>query len=230
MKEYIIIDDVGKKRKAVKVRCTNCGYQFLKAKRFLKEDGNNYCNHNCSAVHRRKRVKVNCDLCGKVFERQISKSQSKSGFLFCSRKCKDSAQELGGKFKKMLPPHYSNEISIHTYRSKALNYYGFKCEICGYDEHLEILQVHHIDENRKNNDIENLIVMCPNHHWAVHMGVLNLERSKHGKIIEISLNPMEASSLARRLILNVNMMKEVDMIFETPNKECIIIQTVKETE
>jgi hypothetical protein len=41
---------------------------------------------------------------------------------------------------------------------------------------------------------------------------------------------MEASSLARRLILNVNMMKEVDMIFETPNKECIIIQTVKETE
>lgn len=48
--------------------------------------------------------------------------------------------------------------------------------------------------------------------------------------VEISLNPMEASSLARRLILNVNMMKEVDMIFETPNKECIIIQTVKETE
>ena len=48
--------------------------------------------------------------------------------------------------------------------------------------------------------------------------------------VVISLTPMEASSLARRLILNVNMMKEVDMVFETPNKECIIIQTVKETE
>jgi hypothetical protein len=46
--------------------------------------------------------------------------------------------------------------------------------------------------------------------------------------VEIALTPMEASSLARRLIKNVNEMKEVDMIFETSNKKCIIIQTVKE--
>jgi hypothetical protein len=45
--------------------------------------------------------------------------------------------------------------------------------------------------------------------------------------VVISLTPMEASSLARRLILNVNEMKEVDMLFETSDKECIIIQTIK---
>jgi hypothetical protein len=46
--------------------------------------------------------------------------------------------------------------------------------------------------------------------------------------IKISFSPMEAAALARRLILNVNMMKEVDILYETSDKECIIIQTVKE--
>jgi hypothetical protein len=172
MEKYIIRDNVGKKREAVKTRCTNCGYQFLKAKRFFKEHGNNYCSHNCSSIHRRVRVKVNCDLCGKIFERAKSKAKSKSGHLFCSRICKDSAQKLGSRFENMLPPHYGNASGRYTYRIKALNHYGHKCGICSYDEYPEILQVHHIDRNRNNNDIENLTVLCPNHHWAIHLGVI----------------------------------------------------------
>ena len=47
---------------------------------------------------------------------------------------------------------------------KALAYYPNKCSVCNYNEDVSILEVHHIDENRKNNKLENLIILCPNCH------------------------------------------------------------------
>lgn len=43
-----------------------------------------------------------------------------------------------------------------------------ECVICGYKEHPEILQVHHIDRNRSNNIKSNLEVLCPNCHTWEH--------------------------------------------------------------
>jgi ribosomal protein L34E len=43
-----------------------------------------------------------------------------------------------------------------------------KCENCGYDEFPHILGVHHKDENRENNSIENLAVLCPICHSLAH--------------------------------------------------------------
>lgn len=42
--------------------------------------------------------------------------------------------------------------------------YG-KCECCGYSE---VLDLHHIDEDRTNNDPENHSVLCPNCHAKIH--------------------------------------------------------------
>lgn len=42
--------------------------------------------------------------------------------------------------------------------------YG-KCECCGYDK---VLDLHHIDENHKNNSPENHGVLCPNCHALIH--------------------------------------------------------------
>jgi hypothetical protein len=38
------------------------------------------------------------------------------------------------------------------------------CHICGYDV---VVHIHHIDGNHKNNVPENLIPLCPNHHYEV---------------------------------------------------------------
>jgi predicted HNH restriction endonuclease len=38
---------------------------------------------------------------------------------------------------------------------------------CGYDEDERILEVHHIDEDRNNNDIKNLCILCPNCHVKI---------------------------------------------------------------
>jgi 5-methylcytosine-specific restriction endonuclease McrA len=44
-----------------------------------------------------------------------------------------------------------------------------KCEKCGYLDHLEVLEVHHLDKIRKNNVRENLILLCPNCHEVWHL-------------------------------------------------------------
>lgn len=53
-------------------------------------------------------------------------------------------------------------------------HYNYRCQICGkavgeeYDAHIS--EVHHIDYFTKslNNDISNLLVVCPNHHSIIH--------------------------------------------------------------
>ena len=40
-----------------------------------------------------------------------------------------------------------------------------KCTICDFDK---ILELHHLDNNHKNNSEDNLIGLCPNHHKMVH--------------------------------------------------------------
>ena len=40
-----------------------------------------------------------------------------------------------------------------------------KCEICNFDK---VVDLHHLDENNKNNSRDNLIGLCPNHHKMLH--------------------------------------------------------------
>ena len=39
------------------------------------------------------------------------------------------------------------------------------CVICGFDK---VVDLHHLDENRKNNLRENFVGLCPNHHKMFH--------------------------------------------------------------
>jgi ribosomal protein L37E len=50
----------------------------------------------------------------------------------------------------------ANEIDLKTYK-KATK----KCALCGFDK---IVDIHHLDFNKKNNSPGNLIGLCPNHH------------------------------------------------------------------
>jgi 5-methylcytosine-specific restriction endonuclease McrA len=45
---------------------------------------------------------------------------------------------------------------------------GMGCTNCGFNKWSQILQFHHIDKDRKNNSLQNLMILCPNCHRAVH--------------------------------------------------------------
>lgn len=56
---------------------------------------------------------------------------------------------------------------IGSYRVSAINYYGSKCMICGINN-IAVLQVHHKDKNRYNNEVSNLQILCANCHLLIH--------------------------------------------------------------
>jgi len=161
----IIIENDGHKRRATKVKCSTCNKYFLKALRFIKPNIKNYCSTKCANIGLHRRIILKCATCDKLFERTLSKTKnSKSGLYFCSTNCKNKAQRIGG-YKEIQPSHYGKGTS--KYRSIAFKGYDKKCEVCGYEDHSEILEVHHIDEDKKNNKLSNLIILCPNCHAAI---------------------------------------------------------------
>ena len=119
-----------------------------------EEDKNNKYNQN--------RTTVKCAYCNKEFiKKKKKKKNSKSGLFFCCREHKDLAQKInaGESFKSIRPTHYKNGIG--TYRENAFFEYPHQCAVCSWKEDEDVLEVHHIDENRENNNISNLIILCP---------------------------------------------------------------------
>ncbi len=57
------------------------------------------------------------------------------------------------------------KIKLTTNRYLYLKKLTRKCVICGFNE---IVELHHLDKNRKNNCRDNLIGLCPNHHKMFH--------------------------------------------------------------
>ena len=111
-----------------------------------------------------KRITVECAYCHQEFQiLESHKGNSKCGLYFCCREHKDLAQriESGVQFQEMRPGHYGKDDASSNYRMRGLQAYGAICSVCSWDEDEDILDVHHIDGNRRHNKLENLVVLCP---------------------------------------------------------------------
>lgn len=53
-------------------------------------------------------------------------------------------------------------------RKDFLELCGARCSKCGYCKHAEVLEIHHKDENRLNDDFGNLELLCPTCHTEHH--------------------------------------------------------------
>lgn len=58
-----------------------------------------------------------------------------------------------------------------NYRRLAFEAYGPICAHCGFGIR-EVLEVAHIDGERANNSIENLVILCPNCHKMHDIGLI----------------------------------------------------------
>ncbi len=69
---------------------------------------------------------------------------------------------------KHLKPHFRSSDFYYALKSKiSKGTAGAECCLCGYHKHIDL---HHIDGNRKNNDVANMSSLCPNHHREVAAG------------------------------------------------------------
>lgn len=153
----------GRTRKGIIVQCQVCGKDVPSR----KDDIRKFCSPACYYLNKRKKIKIECAYCKKECEKTQSKlNKSKSGLYFCSRKCKDQAQRIGG-IEQIMPPHYGQSNGYHLCE-RLLNEEGVCCVGCG-DNRRFLLCVHHIDGDRENNTAENLEVLCGNCHIIRHL-------------------------------------------------------------
>lgn len=163
IKEYSSKDGEGRNRIFLEVECDNCKSTYQREKRQFKGIFHG-CSPLCLSILKGTRIATNCDHCGNIFYRTPSELlKSKSGKHFCSVKCKDKAVLY---MQEIRPEHYNNSVN---YRKRAIREYGEICQLCGFDNPFAIV-VHHIDEDRNNNELDNLIVLCANCHYIAHKG------------------------------------------------------------
>ena len=167
--KYTVISQYQGKSKPVTLKCNLHNEEFtVSAECFMRgtKDVRGSCPI-CSEEIKNKQLEslrftTNCAYCGQEIIRSKSKAEnSRSGLYFCCREHKNLAQRLdsGEQFEAIRPIHYG--FTLNDYRLKALQSYEHKCAICGWNEDERILEVHHIDSNRENNEIDNLIILCP---------------------------------------------------------------------
>ena len=175
VEKYYIVESDGIKREAIYIKCTNCGKVVLRAKRHIKRSLKRGCSLYCSLKcvrefsKKNSKIEIECGYCKKKFKIYKSRlGRNKSGLHFCSKGCKDLAQRIDSGVEGIHPSHYCGHSG---YRKRALNKYGRVCEVCGYNGIEEILEVHHIDGNRRNGDLSNLIVLCPICHKILTLGI-----------------------------------------------------------
>jgi hypothetical protein len=94
-------------------------------------------------------VTKKCPVCENEFE---TKKGSKKEKITCSHSCSNTFFRSG-----VNNPNWKEE----TYRSTCFLYHKHECVVC--KENL-LLDVHHLDSNKKNNKPENLIPLCATHH------------------------------------------------------------------
>lgn len=94
-----------------------------------------------------------CECCKKPFTwKGREKTKKFTDAKFCSRGCANN-RSIWWK------------DNATSYRTIAEHNHKMECAVCRFDK---IVAIHHIDENKKNNDPTNLIPLCPNHHEMVH--------------------------------------------------------------
>jgi|LauGreDrversion4_2_1035121.scaffolds.fasta_scaffold364741_1 Zn finger protein HypA/HybF involved in hydrogenase expression len=129
-----------------------------------------------------------CIYCSKLFDYNPSQSNGK----YCSNRCQ-SDLTLSKRFQNGTRWNYA--MSKFVKRLK-----GDKCEECGICEwngKKLTMQVDHIDGDRKNNEISNLKVLCPNCHSQTETyGSKNVSPEGKTKMIE-SINKNRQGPIAQ---------------------------------
>jgi len=171
----VLIKD-GDNMEIKKFICIQCGKEFEK-KVYGKGREFKFCGMNCYWQNKK----------GKKIE-HLKDIQFKKGHkLNLGKKRPDVT--LRNLVNNPMKNTVSQEKSSDTHkvhgrwvgRSKAFRYKKEICEVCKSQSNLE---VHHIDKNRENNELTNLLVLCKKCHQKIHNRLNELERKNGLKIRE----------------------------------------------
>jgi hypothetical protein len=128
-------------------------------RKYLEITNISYSHFNKSTIVLENRV---CPYCSSIFtiNSNIKKQVAK---VTCSNKCANNyfSWKQGAKNIKQGSGSYAERLTKYLYDNEQTP----NCVVCG---EADILDCHHVDEDRLNNDISNLVFLCPTHHASWH--------------------------------------------------------------
>lgn len=153
--------------------CPVCNKEFIKRNKTTK-----YCSNQCRSQAQRKRFVLQCDVCGKEFERHKCHIKENN---FCSRECYAEWEKqncVGEKSPRYKGGIYHSTLG-YTFLRQPDKTYKAEHRIVAEKIIGRKLQenevVHHIDGNKQNNSKENLVVITRGEHAKIHRGKRQIE-------------------------------------------------------
>jgi len=169
---------INKSGEKIKVQCAHCGNDIYKTPSRIKTEKNYFCNSTCMGLWQANRVasdhpawkgglkEVACDQCGKIFGKRPCDIK-KDANNFCSKQClfmwssincrgdKTSAWRGGISLGDYCPTWKDSE-----FKSYILERDGHRCQNPDCWGTVKRLARHHINYNKKDCKLENLICLC----------------------------------------------------------------------
>lgn len=140
--------------------CFQCSKPIYRKPYSLKK-GRVFCGSLCYTKSQTKLIK--CLICENTFKSSYHKKT-------CSRACANKLRK-GMKYNIPGRPKKDKVINLKMLKLRLIDLCGPICQKCGHDN-LNILEIHHILPKAKKglDNIENLILLCPNCHATTHRG------------------------------------------------------------
>ncbi len=148
------------------VKCQTCSKEFYAKPSHIKLGYCKYCSRKCQAESQKTGKFVLCDTCGKeIWRNQHDLKFSKSKKYFCNKSCQTFWRNKF--YSGFRHPNWKNG-EHQEYRSFLIRS-GVKriCLRCQNKDE-RILVVHHLDKDRANNKVSNLVWLCLNCHYLIH--------------------------------------------------------------
>lgn len=157
------------------VKCEVCGIAFKTVPTSSKQKT---CSRKCAFEKVKKnRLQSKCQICQKLI--LSPKSRVKK---FCSNTCRHEVLKSLAKQRSITRSTWGQWKNRKSAKLWFVTTYN-GCMKCGYNSVPEILELHHIDRNDKNNNKNNLMLLCPNchseDHWEKRDGQFANNKGRH---------------------------------------------------
>jgi hypothetical protein len=176
--------------------CDQCKKSFYKKPSQIAISKNHYCSMKCRSsaafADKPKITILKCHTCGKNVSRLTAKlKHHKTDMVFCDFDCK--SQHIFDNKQSGLSKIADRPISDFLRYKGASKYVLIRanakvvtndrpkcCKVCSYNKHVQVCHIKAINTFPKTalvgevNAQSNLILLCPNHHWELDHGLLDL--------------------------------------------------------
>jgi len=150
-------------------KCKVCGKEFYVKPYHLKLNRGHgqFCSRQCRRIRQKRGKFIPCYICGKkIWKKPKEIKNSKSGKFFCGKSCQ--AKWRNKEFSGEKHPNWKNGENVYKRIMKESGTTPI-CANCKI-KNKKVLVIHHKDHDRKNNKIENLVWLCRNCHYLIHLG------------------------------------------------------------